>query len=88
MLCLLGVHSYRNIGQVLPSKFPRTAERITFVNVPYLFEVVYAYLSNYNKRVINILGEDQVIWEAQLSETIDKDQIPVGLLNRNNKYHN
>ncbi len=73
------MYFYRDIGHALAPNFPFASERISFVNVPYLFEAVYNFLGDQNKRSINVLGQDQAVWEPVLLETIDKDQLPAGL---------
>ncbi len=50
------------------------------MNAPYIFEVLTPYLSDKDKKYRNIFGRDQSIWEAALMETIDKNQLPPGLL--------
>lgn len=75
-----GLYFYRDIGQALAPNYPFATERISFVNVPYLFEAVYNFLGDNNRRSINILGKDQASWEPILLETIDEDQFPSGLL--------
>lgn len=77
---LTGLQAYRYIGQTLSINFPFSCERNLLVNVPYLFEVVYGYLGDRNKRNINKLGADKSVWEQTILETIDKNEIPNELL--------
>ncbi len=85
-LFVTGLQAYRNIGQTLAANFPWSTERNLIVNVPYMYEMVYGYLSDKNRRVMNMLGRDQSIWEPTLLETIDRNQLPNGLLEQQTQF--